>query len=108
MLYDNEKIIELRKRLGLSMNELARRAQIRGPSMWAIEKGRTKNVRFSTLSNVAAALGVNVQDILKRPTGKASRALNDDLHGLIVALDEKNKLAMIAAARALLAQQKKS
>lgn len=107
MLYDKEKIIELRERLGLSMNELARRSHIRGPSMWAIEKGKTKNVRFSTLTNIAAALGVNVQDILKRPTGKSIRALDDDLHSLIVSLDEKNKLALIAAARALLAQQKK-
>ena len=75
--------------------------------MWAIEHGKTKNVRFSTLANIATALGVPVQDILKKPSAKASKALQDDLHAMLLALDDKNKIALIGAARALLAQQKK-
>jgi len=107
MIYDKDKITELRMRLGISMNELARRSHIKGPSMWAIERGKTKDVRFTTLTGIAAALGVPVQEILKKASGKTNKTLQNDLHTLLLALDEPNRLAMIAAARALLAQQKK-
>lgn len=106
MLYDREKIVALRVKLGISINELARRVGIAGPSMHAIEKGRVKEIRASTLIGIANALGVRVQDIIhnrKRANGaspvEAASAFNE--------LTADNQQAALAAILALLAQQKK-
>ena len=108
MLYDNDKIRLLRGKLGISINELARRAKIRGPSMWAIEKGKTKNVRAQTLIDIAAALGVPVQEILKASKNRGSQALESQIITVFANLEDKNRQAILAAAQALLQQQKKS
>lgn len=106
MLYDREKIIALRLKLGLSMNELARRSGIRGPSMHAIEKGTVKEIRASTLMGIASALGVRVQDIMKvPPKGKADVSV--EAMTAFGQLSVENQQAMLAAMLSLAAQQKK-
>lgn len=107
MLYDKEKIRALRERLGISRNELARRAGIKGPSMWAIEMGKTKNLRSTTLIGIAAALGVPIQEIMKTKPGKGQRDLQLEALALFAGLDERNQQAMLVAMRSLASQQKK-
>jgi len=109
MLYDREKIRQLRGKLGISINELARRSGISGPSMHAIETGKTKNIRAQTLLNIANALGVPMREIVKPVKGqKAAGGGTTELIAVYEELDAKNKAAILAAAIALAAQQKKS
>ena len=101
MLYDREKIVALRGRLGVSRNELARRAGISGPSMLAIERGDTKNIRASTLFGLANALGVRVQDIMKagQKRGETDQAV--EALTLFNTLELKDKQAILAAMRVM-------
>lgn len=106
MLYDNQKIKKLREAKGFSINELGRRAGISGPSMHAIETGKTKKIVHSTLMGIANALGVSMQEILK-PGGKQG-AKDDVLIEAMAAyakLSPSNQQAMLAAIRALLERQ---
>ncbi len=106
MLYDKDKIIALRRKLGISMNELARRSGIRGPSMHAIEKGAVKEIRASTLMGIASALGVRIQDIMKVPNrGKTDLAV--EALTTFSELNPSNQQAILAAMLSLAAQQKK-
>jgi SOS-response transcriptional repressor LexA len=43
--------------MGWSRNELARRAKLAQPSLRSIEKGITKEVKYSTISKIASATG---------------------------------------------------
>jgi len=107
MLYDAKKIIELRTKLGLSRNELARRAGIKGPSLHAIEHGVTKGLKASTLLGLAVALGVPMQELMRPGPGRSVRSHEAEAIALFERLDEKNKLAMLAAMRALAMPTKK-
>jgi transcriptional regulator with XRE-family HTH domain len=107
MLYDKEKIDALRRGLDISWNELARRAGISGPSMNAIKKGTTKHMRAETLRDLALALGVPMQALLKRHTGRVSQDLDAEALTVFGVLSDDNKQAILAAARVLAAQQKK-
>lgn len=108
MLHDREKIRALRIKLGLSNNELARRAGIKGPSMHAIETGKTKNVKASTLMGIALALGVPMQEImLARHKGKASRDVQLEAMALFARLQPDDQNAMLVAMQSLAAKHKK-
>jgi transcriptional regulator with XRE-family HTH domain len=108
MLHDREKIRVLRLKLGISINELGRRAGIRGPSMHAIETGKTKNVRASTLMGIALALGVPMQEIVKaRAKGRGPRDLQLEAMALFTSLEPDDQGAMLAAMRSLAAKHKK-
>lgn len=105
MIYDGGKITLLRKAKGWSMAELARRAALKQPSLWALEHQVTKKPKADTLMRVAAALGVPMREIL-RPSKKGSVDLLDDLREVFDQLDGRNKQALLAAARALKDSQK--
>jgi transcriptional regulator with XRE-family HTH domain len=108
MLHDREKIRTLRQKLGISINELARRSGIRGPSMHAIETGKTKEVKASTLIGIALALGVPIQEImLAKAKGKQSRNLQIEAMSLFAMLEPDDQGAMLAALRSLAAKHKK-
>lgn len=107
MLYDKDKIIGLREKLGISRNELARRAGIKGPSMHAIEMGKTKNLKSTTLVGIAAALGVPIQEIMKSKPGKAGRDLQLEALAVFTSLQETDQQAMLVMMRSLAAQRKK-
>jgi transcriptional regulator with XRE-family HTH domain len=59
-------IKRLRRRLGITQSELARRAGIRQGVLSYIENGRTKHPRIDTLAAIANALGVTVDELLKK------------------------------------------
>lgn len=108
MLHDREKIKALRLKAGFSINELARRAGIRGPSMHAIETGKTKNVKASTLVGIALALGVPMQEIIHaKGKGKAARDLQIEAMALFTRLQPDDQTAMLAAMQSLAAKHKK-
>lgn len=108
LVYDNQKIAELMKAAGLSGNELARKAEISGPSLHAILKGETKNVKFSTLAGIATALGVTIQAISKAKTVKGRRDLQAEAILAFGQLSPENQAAMLSAMQHLAAQQKKT
>ena len=85
----------------MSLNELARRAGIRGPSLHAIVHGKTKVVKSTTLVGLANALGVPMQDLIKGRGGKPSRTLDNEAQALFSQLEDRDKLAILAALRAL-------
>jgi len=100
-IYDPLKIIALREQKGLNMSELAKRAKISAPSMWAIEHGVTEMPRASTLLDIAKALGVTLSEIM-------SHQPVDDVIGKIqaaVAILPPDRQAAILAAALSLAEQ---
>lgn len=104
MGYDGSKIASLRIKKGLSMAELARRSGIKPPSLWALEHQVTKKPKADTLIAVANALGVNLREITKGKKG--SEDLVADISDVFERLDNRNKQAILIAARALLDSQK--
>jgi transcriptional regulator with XRE-family HTH domain len=58
------RIRERRARLGLSQEEVARRADISLNAMGKLETGFTTDPHYSTLSAVAHALGVSVAELV--------------------------------------------
>ena len=68
IVLDTDKMKELREKLGLSMDEAARRAGFTSRQRWyEIEAGRGSrtNIKLDTLNRIAAALGVKAKDLLK-------------------------------------------
>lgn len=59
-----ENIRDLRKKRRLSLEELARRAQISKSYLWQLEKGRSKRPSAEILYKVAMALGTTIADLL--------------------------------------------
>jgi transcriptional regulator with XRE-family HTH domain len=90
----------------LASRACAREAGLAQPSLWALEHQVTKKPKADTLIRVAAALGVSYRDIT-RPTRKGAVDLLDDLSMVFDRLDNSNKAALLAAARALLENQPK-
>lgn len=101
--YSPDKIIALRKERGWGQSELARRAGMSAPSLWALENGRTKMPKFHTLQSLAITLGVPIQAIL---ADKQAPDLDDRLAAATSALSPANKAAILGAAEALLKSQK--
>ncbi len=56
------KIIELRKKAGISQDELAFRSDIHRAYMGTIERGE-KSVTLNTIEKIAKGLGVKVKDL---------------------------------------------
>ena len=59
-------IRELRQKKGWTQTELARRAGVKQGVLSCIESGRTKNPRSDTLAAIAAALGVSVEQLMRK------------------------------------------
>lgn len=105
MIYEGGTITLLRRAKKWSMAELARKAGIAQPSLWALEHQITKKPKADTLLRIATALGVPLREIMK-PSKRGSADLLDDLTEVFDQLDGRNKQALIAAARALKDSQK--
>lgn len=106
MLYDNEKIKALMVKRGLSGNELAKLAGIAGPSMHIL-KGETKSIKDRTLLGLANALGVSMQEIMKKGGKKPSPDDLSEAVSVFTALNPANRQAMLVAMRSLAASQGK-
>lgn len=57
-----QRIVELRKKAGISQDELAFRCNIHRAYMGTIERGE-KSVTLNTVEKIAAGLGVHVKDL---------------------------------------------
>lgn len=108
LVYDPAKIVALREGKGWNQAELARRAKLSQPSVWALERGETRMPKFETLAAIARALGVPLPEILAaRPKGKKGENWDEQLIAAYQALDDGNKAALMAVAQSLLNQQKR-
>jgi len=105
MTYDGKKIAALRLAKGWKAAELARRAKISQPSLWAIENEVTKKLKADTLISLANALGVPMKALLRAPKGKNGADSADQLIALYESLDAGNRQVLLAAAEALLKNQ---
>lgn len=65
-------IARMRGKLGITQGELAKRAKTTQPVISRIEKGG--DVKVSTLTSLASAMGVEMEFKLKKPYLKRSRA----------------------------------
>lgn len=101
--YSPQKIIALRKELGLNQSELARKAKLSSPTIWALENGDIKMPKFETLRKVAGALGVPLSELM---AAEQPSNIDDQLKATAGALTAPNKAALLAAAKALLDSQK--
>jgi transcriptional regulator with XRE-family HTH domain len=101
--YSPKKIIALRRERGWNQSELARRARLSSPTVWALEKGETTMPKFETLRDIAAALGVPLSAIM---ADEQPSDIDAQLAATAGALSTPNKAALLAAAKALLDSQK--
>lgn len=63
---DVEKMRKLREKLGLTQDDAAKRAGLKGRQAWNnIESGRRPNLQLQTLERIAKALGVKAADLLR-------------------------------------------
>lgn len=106
LIYDREKLITLRKDRGWTRSELARRAGLKQPSLWAIEHGRTKEMKLSTAGKIARALGVPIAALVARSALAATPDVTQELVAAWDALDDGGKALLLNVAQTILKQQK--
>lgn len=61
----SSKIKQLREKLGLSQEKLARISDVSNNTIINIEAGKQKNPTIDTLKKIATALGVSVDELIK-------------------------------------------
>lgn len=61
-----KKIRELRNKKGLSQERLARVAGVSYNTVVKIESGESKNPTFQTMAGIAKALGVSLDELVKK------------------------------------------
>ncbi|NQU18416.1 MAG: helix-turn-helix transcriptional regulator [Candidatus Saganbacteria bacterium] len=61
----SNQIKKLRKKLGLSQEELSRKAEITYSTLIKIESGANDNPTIKTLKNIADALDTKVDNLIK-------------------------------------------
>ncbi len=102
LVYSPKKITALREERGWNMSELARRAGLSAPSLWALEKGKTRMPKYETLRDIAAALGVPLSAIMP---DESVKDIDARIQAVIARLSTANKAALLAAANALVDSQ---
>jgi transcriptional regulator with XRE-family HTH domain len=65
---DGSRMKALREASGLTQQELAVRAETNVGVIAAIEQGKTPDPRFSTMRDIAKALGVTLNDLVSEPS----------------------------------------
>lgn len=58
------RLKNLRKKKGLTLEQLARRARVTGPYIHMLETGKKNNPSLAILKRLAKALGVSVEQLL--------------------------------------------
>jgi transcriptional regulator with XRE-family HTH domain len=77
MPLDTEKLERLRKQLGLTQAEAARRAKLPGRAYWRdIVTGRRANITLAVLDNLAAALRCSPRGLIRRIPPSAPTAMS--------------------------------
>jgi len=64
-MIQSTKIKQLREKKGLSQEKLARLANVSNNTMVNIESGKQTNPTIETVSKIAKALGVEIEELLK-------------------------------------------
>lgn len=98
-----KRITELRADKGHSQAQLAGLAGIAQPSLWAIEKGETKEITASTLIAICRALGTTVEYLWDgTASGIDARRDEAELVAIYRKLDETSRRAVLETARGVL------
>lgn len=105
-------IKQRREALGFSQAELSRQADIKQPSLFAIENGTTRDLKCSTLIRLADALKVSPLTILAGVDVAVDPAIDSlrmetELVRLFRSLNGSRRLSLIEYARYLLEAQPK-
>ena len=61
----SENIKKMRAKLGLTQDDLARKADIKYTTLTKVESGVVNKPSVQTIAKIAKALGVNIEDLLK-------------------------------------------
>jgi transcriptional regulator with XRE-family HTH domain len=61
----SNKIKQIREKLGLSQEKLARLADVSNNTVINMEAGKQKNPTIDTLKKIANALNISVEDLIK-------------------------------------------
>lgn len=65
-MIQSTKIKQLREKKGLSQEKLARIADVSNNTIVNIESGKQTNPTIETVSKIAKALGVDIEELLKK------------------------------------------
>ena len=65
-MVESIRIKRLREKLGLSQEKLARLADVSNNTIINIEAGKQKNPTIETISKIAKALNVSVNDLIQK------------------------------------------
>jgi len=65
-----KRIMELRQAAGLTQQELAVKAGLSISNLSQIEQGKRRDPRISTITALAAALDVDVAELLREPSSR--------------------------------------
>lgn len=60
----SENIKRLRNRLGLTQDDLAKKADIKYTTLMKVESGTVNKPSVQTMAKIAKALGVSIEDLL--------------------------------------------
>lgn len=63
-MVESNKVKKLREKLGLSQEKLARLADVSNNTVINIESGKQKNPTVETISKIAKALNVPIEELL--------------------------------------------
>ncbi len=61
----SENIKKLRAKLGLTQDDLAKKADVKYTTLMKVESGTVNKPSVQTMANIAKALGVSIEDLLK-------------------------------------------
>lgn len=61
----SENIKKLRTKLGLTQDDLAKKADIKYTTLMKVESGTVNKPSVQTMAKIAKALGITIEDLLK-------------------------------------------
>jgi transcriptional regulator with XRE-family HTH domain len=61
----SENIKKLRNKLGLTQDDLAKKADIKYTILMKVESGAINKPNVQTMAKIAKALGVNIEDLIR-------------------------------------------
>ncbi len=108
MMSIGQQIKSARKANSLTRSALAESVGVPTKVILDYELDRVKEHRIPVLINIAHALGTNLDDFMQylRTQPLDAQVLNNQLHLIIEALDERNKVTLLSLAKSLKSQQK--
>jgi transcriptional regulator with XRE-family HTH domain len=87
------RIRGMRLARGISQAELAKKAELSAPGLFAIEKGDT-NTQLSSLQRIAKVLGCTVRELITGPTSEPRTGIDDFAEQARYVLESGNEIAI--------------